>query len=74
MEELNLIFEESGATVVGNNIDLLVPAMMMVLFPRGSMITRKNGDRFYVASYGEKVRKEGMLFVRMTLEKYPNRS
>lgn len=71
MEDLNLIFEESGAIVVGNHIELLVPAMTMVIFPRGSIITRSSGERFYVASYGEKTRKDGMLFVRMTLEKQP---
>jgi hypothetical protein len=69
MEDLKLIFEEAGATVVGGKVELLVPAMMMVLFPRGSTIIRKNGEKFNVVSYGEKVRKDGMLFVRMTLDK-----
>lgn len=74
MENLNLIFEEAGATVVGGRVELLVPAMTMVLFPRGSSMIRANGEKYYVISYGEKFRKEGMLFVKMLLDKNPNAS
>lgn len=74
MEDLNLIFEQSGVTVVGGRMEMLVPAMMMVLFPRGSSIVRGNGEKFHVISYGEKFRKDGMLFVKMVLDKNPNAS
>jgi len=35
---------------------------------------RANGEKYYVISYGEKFRKEGMLFVKMVLDKNPNAS
>jgi hypothetical protein len=71
MKDLNLIFEETGVTVVGGRIEILVPAITMVLFPRGSAMTRSNGEKLYVVSYGEKFRKDGMLFVKMILDKNP---